>query len=151
MAPRKKLRFNVHVVLRRIHVAVAEHADAAMFELAERGFRSVFQQLVAHRAIQQKSRQMAARATRNLAGPTGLEPATSGVTGRRSNQLNYDPAVGTRSLTCGVQVAFPSDGASYGRGRGVSRSGQGEVEAEGEERDQPSEEDDEGGGEGAIA
>ena len=27
-----------------------------------------------------------------MAGPTGLEPATSGVTGRRSNRLNYDPA-----------------------------------------------------------
>jgi len=26
-----------------------------------------------------------------LAGSTGLEPAASGVTGRRSNQLNYDP------------------------------------------------------------
>ena len=26
-----------------------------------------------------------------MAGPTGLEPATSDVTGRRSNQLNYDP------------------------------------------------------------
>jgi hypothetical protein len=27
-------------------------------------------------------------------GATGLEPATSGVTGRRSNQLNYAPAAG---------------------------------------------------------
>ena len=26
-----------------------------------------------------------------LAGWTGLEPATSGVTGRHSNQLNYHP------------------------------------------------------------
>ena len=29
---------------------------------------------------------------RDLAGWTGLEPATSGVTGRCSNQLNYHPA-----------------------------------------------------------
>ena len=27
------------------------------------------------------------------AGPTRLELATSGVTGRRSNQLNYDPDI----------------------------------------------------------
>jgi endonuclease-3 len=42
-----KRRFDIHTVLRRIRAAVAEHADAAMFELAERGFRTVFQQLVA--------------------------------------------------------------------------------------------------------
>ena len=33
----------------------------------------------------------AVRRERSLAGSTGLEPAASGVTGRRSNQLNYDP------------------------------------------------------------
>ena len=40
-----------------------------------------------------------------LAGPTGLEPATSGVTGLRSNQLSYDPAsnrvVSARRRTAG--------------------------------------------------
>jgi hypothetical protein len=30
---------------------------------------------------------------KRVAGTTGLEPATSDVTGRRSNQLNYVPAV----------------------------------------------------------
>ena len=32
-----------------------------------------------------------------MAGLTGLEPATSCVTGRRSNQLNYNPASGSES------------------------------------------------------
>ena len=31
------------------------------------------------------------RAGTSRTGATGLEPATSGVTGRRSNQLNYAP------------------------------------------------------------
>ena len=33
-----------------------------------------------------------------MAGPTRLELATSGVTGRRSNQLNYDPAWSERGM-----------------------------------------------------
>lgn len=38
-----------------------------------------------------------AGARERMAGLTGLEPATSCVTGRRSNQLNYNPAPCTRS------------------------------------------------------
>jgi endonuclease-3 len=42
-----KLPFNIAAVLRRIRKAVAQYADAAMFELRERKFDSLFQQLVA--------------------------------------------------------------------------------------------------------
>ena len=38
-----------------------------------------------------------------MAGPTRLELATSGVTGRRSNQLNYDPKA--IKLNCRFQNA----------------------------------------------
>lgn len=30
---------------------------------------------------------------KSIAGPTGFEPATSALTGQRSNQLSYDPLV----------------------------------------------------------
>ena len=48
---------------------------------------------------------------RRLAGSTGLEPAASGVTGRRSNQLNYDPEVELngryRTRTCDSRRVKP--------------------------------------------
>jgi hypothetical protein len=37
--------------------------------------------------------------SQNLAERTGLEPATPGVTGRYSNQLNYRSALGGRILS----------------------------------------------------
>lgn len=46
MCMARKRSFDIDVVMRRVRAAVTEHAAAAMFELAERGFRSVFQQLV---------------------------------------------------------------------------------------------------------
>jgi hypothetical protein len=36
------------------------------------------------------------------AGATGLEPATSGVTGRRSNQLNYAPGTAGSVAAAGI-------------------------------------------------
>ena len=41
----------------------------------------------------------------NMAGATGLEPAASGVTGRRSNQLSYARAWAT--LTVAVRYRMP--------------------------------------------
>jgi hypothetical protein len=51
-----------------------------------------------------------------LAGSTGLEPAASGVTGRRSNQLNYDP------VEAGTQGALPAEISGL-YGSGVTRCG----------------------------
>ena len=43
-----------------------------------------------------------------MAEPTGLEPATSDVTGRRSNQLNYDSALKFKLRCCFAPAAMGS-------------------------------------------
>lgn len=45
--PNDKLPFDINAVIRRIRKAVEPFPKAAMFELADRGFRTPFQQLVA--------------------------------------------------------------------------------------------------------
>jgi hypothetical protein len=57
-----------------------------------------------------------------IAGATGLEPAASGVTGRRSNQLSYAPAWrharGCPSAARRAKDSMPSGGARRGKPAG---------------------------------
>ena len=54
-----------------------------------------------------------------MAGPTRLELATSGVTGRRSDQLNYDPARSARGGPRGKEI-IPHSAASRADSTGFS-------------------------------
>jgi hypothetical protein len=43
-----------------------------------------------------------------MAGVTGLEPAASGVTGRRSNRLSYTPVRAREAATCTAPLTAKS-------------------------------------------
>ena len=50
-----------------------------------------------------------------MAGMTGLEPATSCVTGRRSNQLSYIPALRVFFIMAGMTGLEPATSCVTGR------------------------------------
>ena len=51
-----------------------------------------------------------------MARTTGLEPATTGVTGRYSNRLSYVPALGPRSIAAGRGWDKPFGGRAWESG-----------------------------------
>jgi hypothetical protein len=53
-----------------------------------------------------------------MAGTTGLEPATSDVTGRRSNQLSYVPAI---AMSADLRITHGDGGATFLVGAGLLR------------------------------
>ena len=75
----------------------------AALQTAQKGVEAVkcdIELANAPEAVSQNGAQAAVSEGENLkvAGVTGLEPATSGVTGRRSNRLSYTPYAASASL-----------------------------------------------------
>ena len=75
----------------------------------ERAFQAFFRRAKSGEKSGEKSKSGCFSSESNrfekMAEPTGLEPATSDVTGRRSNQLNYDSAWEQRSEVRGQMSA----------------------------------------------
>ena len=107
----EKLAWNIRAEAGNIAVFGCGYRNVSPGEIADLASDFASLQFSKRPLKNTKRREVAARESFNLAGPTGLEPATSGVTGRRSNQLNYDPAVGLPATPLGW-VAFPGSGAS---------------------------------------
>jgi hypothetical protein len=82
--------------------AAARHMFAATFQGRLIYRRSCVENGSSHCSMRENEakmiRVMVWKCLEKMAGTTGLEPATSDVTGRRSNQLNYVPALFMRIL-----------------------------------------------------
>ncbi len=86
-------------------LAAAKIWDAAMADVIGVYKRHPERMLTNVSAEGAKKMEVDEKKGRRMAGTTGLEPATSDVTGRRSNQLNYVPALCGRSQ-CSTHTTF---------------------------------------------
>ena len=73
-------------------LAASKIWNDAMVDVIEANKRQPMRSLPKSSAEDAKKSQVVEDIRGSVAGTTGLEPATSDVTGRRSNQLNYVPA-----------------------------------------------------------
>jgi len=76
-------------------LAAAKIWDDAMVDVIGAAKRDVKRMLANVSAEGARKLQVVEETNKEMAGTTGFEPATSDVTGRRSNQLNYVPALRT--------------------------------------------------------
>jgi hypothetical protein len=79
-------------------LAAAKIWDDSMAEVIVEYTRQPARMLAVVSAEGAKKLQVEENTWEEMAGTTGLEPATSDVTGRRSNQLNYVPALRTHPM-----------------------------------------------------
>ncbi len=81
-----------HAVPADSRAAAAKVWDDALGDVIEAGKEPAAEKMVAHGCTEGPQEVVFVGNKRDgMAGTTGLEPATSDVTGRRSNQLNYVP------------------------------------------------------------
>lgn len=85
-----KRQFQIGLCMRRIRAAVEEYADAAMFELADAGFGSVFQQLVACIISIRTRDEVSLPAARRLLGHAGSAEAMARLAPSEIDELIHD-------------------------------------------------------------